>query len=95
MLNYILRGHDPILEGNVLRWAKWFGTADRVVKKTKVSRSVNVSTVFLGIDHNFGNLGNPVLFETMVFGGDRDSECRRYCTWDEAVVGHDEIVRSF
>jgi hypothetical protein len=27
-----------------------------------------VSTVFLGLDHNFGMNGPPILFETMVFG---------------------------
>jgi hypothetical protein len=46
-----------------------------------------VSTVFLGIDHNFGN-GPPLLFETMVFGGEYDGYCKRYSTWEEAEGGH-------
>lgn len=53
--------------------------ADRTVVKTPVlvcplwwkfweTRWVNVSTVFLAIDHAFGD-GPPVLYETMIFGG--------------------------
>lgn len=50
---------------------------------------VDISTVFLGIDHRFGGGGPPILFETMIFGGGpHDENCERYCTWDEAVAGH-------
>lgn len=51
-----------------------------------------VSTVFLQSDHGFGN-GPPMLFETLVFGGDHDDLMRRYTTWDEAVAGHAEVVK--
>lgn len=30
---------------------------------------MSISTVFLGIDHNYSNAGPPVLWETMIFGG--------------------------
>lgn len=35
---------------------------------------IYVSTVFLGLDHSFGSFGEckPVLFETMIFGGEHD-----------------------
>ena len=46
-----------------------------------------VSTVFLGMDHSFDG-GTPVLFETMIFGGEYDQFQERYCTWDEAEEGH-------
>ena len=46
-----------------------------------------VSTVFLGINHNWGE-GPPILFETMIFGGEHDEDRWRYATWDEAIVGH-------
>src|ERR1035437_632572 len=32
---------------------------------------VNISTIFLHIDHRFGD-GSPLLFETMIFGGEHD-----------------------
>lgn len=51
-----------------------------------------VSTVFLGLDHGWGE-GPPILFETMVFGGPLDQEMERYCTWDEAVAGHERWVQ--
>lgn len=51
-----------------------------------------VSTVFLGLDHQFGE-GPPVLFETMIFGGPLDQEQWRYHTWEEAVAGHRAAVR--
>lgn len=53
---------------------------------------VRVSTVFLGLNHNFYG-GPPLLYETMVFGGDLDQECRRYHTREEAMKGHEEMVQ--
>lgn len=55
-------------------------------------KDVRISTVFLGIDHNFTFGGRPVLFETMTFGNTDELE-ERYCTWDEAVEGHERAVR--
>ena len=52
---------------------------------------IRVSTVFLGIDHNFCG-GAPLLFETMIFGGPHDQEMQRYSTWDEAENGHEQMV---
>ena len=52
---------------------------------------VSVSTVFLGIDHEFFN-GPPLLFETMVFGGEHDGEQWRCSTWDQALEMHDLAV---
>ena len=46
-----------------------------------------VSTVFLGLDHAFDG-GTPLLFETMIFGGEHDEYQERYATWDEAEAGH-------
>lgn len=57
--------------------------------------SAEVSTVFLGIDHNFGMSTNPQLFETMVFS-ERDylsDYCDRYPTVESAQLGHDEVVQ--
>jgi hypothetical protein len=48
-----------------------------------------VSTVFLGLDHQYGD-GPPLVFETMIFPPDSWSEvyCERYSTWAEAEAGH-------
>ena len=53
---------------------------------------MEVSTVFLGLDHNSYCGGPPAIFETMVFGGEYDEYQERYSTWDEAELGHKEIV---
>jgi hypothetical protein len=56
---------------------------------------VDISTVFLGLDHNFFG-GKPLLFETMVFGGENDEYQNRCSTWEEAEAMHQvavEIVR--
>ena len=46
-----------------------------------------ISTVWLGLNHQFGN-GPPLIFETMVFGGKYDGEQERYSTLEEAQNGH-------
>ena len=63
----------------------------RRVAQTLVGEA-NVSTVFLGIDHVLFGGGPPILFETMVFGGQYDDRQWRYSTWDEAVAGHEAVV---
>ena len=52
-----------------------------------------ISTVFIGIDHQFAD-GPPRLFETMIFLGDSRSDvyCRRYPTRDAARDGHARAV---
>jgi hypothetical protein len=53
---------------------------------------VEVSTVFLGIDHQYGG-GPPLLFETMAFGlPDDDEICERYSTEQQAREGHTAVV---
>ncbi len=68
---------------------------ERVIAKTFLTTDlgrVEVSTVFLVLDHSFGDDGPPVLWETMTFGGPEDLECRRYRSREDAVAGHDEEV---
>lgn len=89
---YILEGTKPVRCDDLTHWAKWFDTANRHVGIYE-ENGVKVSTVFLGIDHNFGSNAEPILFETMVFGGHLDGEMSRYHTWEEASRGHEEWVR--
>ena len=90
-MNYILEGHEPVKVEDILTWGRWFETADRHVAKTAISDEVNVSTVFLGLDHSFG-AGPPLLFETMIFGGEHDQYQDRYETWKQAEAGHQKAV---
>lgn len=69
--------------------------ADRTIAKTSIE-DVDVSTVFLMLDHVYGSLfgsqDNPVLFETMIFGGPHDSMQWRYASVADAREGHEVIV---
>ena len=58
-----------------------------------------ISTVFLHFDHglNFGGdttIHEPVLFESMIFEGPHNEYQRRYCTYDEALEGHNNLVKA-
>ena len=92
MKMYTLLDHTPIPAPNLLEWARWFEIANRQVEKDHIGDIV-ISTVFLGIDHSFDVNGPPLLFETMIFGGEFDQEQRRYSTWEEAEAGHQEFVK--
>lgn len=81
-------------------WAMNFSSYshNRVVAKEEIidasGEEVEVSTVFLGLDHNHRAVGPPQIFETMVFGGMHDQFCERYATWEEAEEGHERTVNA-
>jgi hypothetical protein len=92
---YILEGHTPVrCDDDIVSWAKWF--TNRFEELCRVGKTNfeggYVSTVFLGVDHHYFGEGPPILFETMVFGGELDHEQERYCTWEEAEAGHALMV---
>jgi hypothetical protein len=84
--------HRTVPVSDYSEFARDFGDIDnRRVAATQVG-PLWISTVFLGIDHNWSG-GPPLLFETMVFGDAEESgEMHRYSTWDEAVAGHARVV---
>lgn len=88
---YILEGKTPVEEPDVLKWASWMAEGDRHVNYTELPNEVNVSTVFLGIDHSFLS-DRPILFETMIFGGEHDEFQERYSTWEQAEAGHQKAI---
>lgn len=92
---YILVGRTPMAV-DLLTWGHWFETdKSRFIANTDVTDRCRVSTIFLGFDHNFRiskKDGDPILFETMIFGGPLDKEQWRYSTYDEAERGHAEAV---
>jgi hypothetical protein len=65
-------------------------TEERRVALTTIG-DITVSTVFLGIDHNWSGEGPPVLWETMIFGME-DEPCWRYSSEKEALEGHEQAV---
>ena len=53
---------------------------------------VRVSTVWIGLDHGLGLSGPPLIFETMIFGGELDGHIWRYSSETEARAGHARAV---
>lgn len=75
-------------------WAKWFEKRDRIVKQEWIGDCF-VSTVFLGIDHNFGETGPPILWETMVFSNRSiDQEWMQRCAGskEQAEAMHEAMA---
>ena len=91
MKNYKLV-NKQIIECSRDEGALFLESPERIVAKDKFF-NVEISTVFLVFDHgfNFDNENKPVLFETMVFGGDFDNAQIRYCTYEEALEGHRKL----
>jgi hypothetical protein len=76
------------------KWAVEFeDPKKRRVGFTLLPNGYEVSTVFLGLDHNFLG-GKPLIFETMVFEKNErlDLDMERYSTLDEAKAGHKKMV---
>jgi hypothetical protein len=80
---------------SLMDWAHKFED----VEYKRVARYQNlfvlVSTVWLGLDHNFTG-GTPLIFESMAFSRFGASiDCQRYSTLDEALKGHKAMVKKY
>ena len=78
---------SPILDDELLpafmKWAMLFEQRDgnRFVGQTKTLYGEKLSTVWLGLDHNFFSSGPPLIFETMLFAPSLDHDAdREYLT---------------
>jgi hypothetical protein len=90
-LYYVLDGRTPVPASQIEYWAlKMQNVEARRVAFDRLG-AIEISTVFLGLDHQFGE-GPPILFETLVFGGPLDGECERYYTFEEADAGHTAML---
>ena len=81
---------------NLFAWAAQFDHDRRVAEDT-LPDGTYISTVFLGLDHQFGE-GPPLIFETMVFSSEDDSnelDVDRYSTETEAQAGHVVMVATW
>ena len=68
-----------------------FVIGSRRVASTNLPNGLRVSTVFLGINHQYEPGGPPLIFETMVFPEEarlRELDMKRYSTEEQAVEGH-------
>lgn len=61
---------NPVAQTDIVHFGRWFETTEQCVGWMHFDCNgggIEVSTVFLGIDHSFLPGGPPVLWETMVF----------------------------
>ena len=93
---YILVDKIPVKVA-IKTWAEWMKKRENVIVKKTMIEGNEVSTVFLGLDHNFfrDEGSEPLLFETMIFGQIEDeTEYQIRCsTWEEAEKQHEEAIR--
>jgi hypothetical protein len=76
---------------DLMAWAAKFEDRDYKIVRQDNRDDFKVSTVWLGSDHRWGP-GAPLIFETMVFGGENDQAQYRYCTEAAARSGHAVIL---
>ena len=84
-------GYTPVCKcGYVFHRDRW-----HLVSKVKLRECVvKVSTIFLELNHGFGD--EDLWYETMIFSDKPEIECyfcERYKTKQEAIKGHKRIVK--
>jgi hypothetical protein len=89
-VSYYDKSGEPI---DMDAWGKLHSDADYRVVGSDHFGGVQISTVWLGLDHGFNDDAQPVIFETMIFGGDFDEYQERYTTEARALAGHREALR--
>ena len=85
---YVLVNHRP-RRANLKEWMDFLSSPDCIVATTDIGR-VNVTTAFLGIDFSSTNYGPPMVFVTMIFGGQYDGVADYTPTWGGAALAHEQ-----
>jgi hypothetical protein len=90
---YILDNNNNPIPASTLEAVKWLeeGSNRRTIKRDEIG-DILVSTVFLGLDHSWTPGSKPVLWETMIFGGEHDQYQERYTSHKDALEGHEKAL---
>ena len=85
---YILDENNKPIRSTIVDCGEWLNkNPERKAVKQENVGDVRISTVFLGLDHAW-NSDIPVLWETMIFGGEHDQYMDRYTSYEDALEGH-------
>ena len=86
---YILdENNKPVKATSIMEAADWMEkNPERKAVKQEHIGDIFISTVFLGLDHAWDS-DVPVLWETMIFGGEHDQYQDRYTSVEDALEGH-------
>ena len=87
---YILDENNKPIRSTIVDCGKWLEeNPERKAVKQEHIDDIFISTVFLGLDHAWPkNDIIPVLWETMIFGGEHDQYMDRYTSIEDAIEGH-------
>jgi hypothetical protein len=88
---YILQDKVPVPCEGLEAWALWAAGNLRHIAYDQIGE-VAVSTIFLGWNQRVFHRDSlpPILFETMILGGEHHGYQVRTCTWQEAEAAHTE-----
>lgn len=81
----------PIPEPDLLKWAQFFESGTRVLRKDKLPNGISVITAFLAVDSSWGQ-GAPILWGTMILGGPDDKQEERYSSREDVIAGHEKAL---
>ena len=96
MSRYYQRNGEPYPNDDVLLWAKDFENIEKKRVARNEKNGIVVSTVWMGLDHRFGDEGKPLIFESMVFNDEGDEQVQeRYSTEQESIEGHKKLVNKY
>jgi hypothetical protein len=98
-LYYKLDKNNKVIPCSLMEWAKFLedgkNTRRKIVKQSEINDKW-ISTVFIGLDHQWMEDGPLHIFETMVFDSKKcgkDIYLDRYSTWNEALLGHEKAIQ--
>ncbi len=88
-MDYFNRKGEPI---DLITYGLLHRDQEYVIIRKTIYINAKVSTVWLGINHNFDPNGTPLIFESMIFGGEHTEYQDRYETEEQAIAGHQRII---
>jgi hypothetical protein len=89
---YILDKDNKPVKSTIVDCGKWLeANPERKAVNQDIIHDEFVSTVFLGLDHAWDS-DIPVLWETMIFGGEHDQYQDRYTSHEDALEGHKKAL---
>jgi hypothetical protein len=89
---YILDKNNKPIRSTIVDCVEWLKeNPERKAVKQEHIGDIFISTVFLGLDHAWDS-DVPVLWETMIFGGENDQYQDRYTSIKDALEGHKKAL---
>lgn len=108
----VLTEDGDVMECDFLTWARWLekNRSHRIIAQEKLEGGYFLSTVFLGLNHQYAPAAKALWFETMLFSPPTGQKsiitgkehslgnecfCQRYATLAEALAGHEQAKKEF